>query len=93
VDELRAAWQAEGTCGGVGRRFGIAHSTAAVWLAEIDVFSNAAPKLSRRDLLDAIEQGWPIARIAAQHRVSVTTVRVELHRHGLFDAHRIRHRL
>jgi hypothetical protein len=39
----------------------------------------------------AIEQHWPVSRIATEYQVSVTTVRVELHRHGLFVAHRQRH--
>ena len=33
-----------------------------------------------------------MAQIAKEHRVAITTVRIELHRHGLFDAHRLRHR-
>ena len=90
--ELRAAWDVEGTFRGVGRHFGIAHSTAAVWLAEVGVFADERPALSRSDLVDAINVSWPISRIAEEHRVSITTVRVELHRHGLFDAHRLRHR-
>jgi hypothetical protein len=48
--------------------------------------------LSRSVLLDAIDRQWPISRIAAGHKVSVVTVRVELHRNGLFEVHRNRHR-
>ena len=92
ADELREAWDAEGTFRGVGRRLGIAHTTAAVWLAEVGVFSDTTPALLRSDLHDAIEGQWPISRIAAGYEVSVVTVKVELHRHGLFEAHRNRHR-
>ena len=89
---LREAWEQEGTYRGVGRRIGVAHSTAAVWLAEADVYADPAPVLSRSVLKLAISEGWPLSRIAAEHAVSVTTVRVELHRHRLFDIHRTRHR-
>lgn len=92
ADELRAAWSVEGTYRGVGRRLGVAHSTAAVWLAEIDLFVDDTPRLGRRDMVQAIAQGWPLARIANEHRVSITTVRVDLHRHQLFDVHRVRHK-
>jgi hypothetical protein len=37
ADGLRAAWETEGTFRGVSRRLGIAHTTAAVWLAEISL--------------------------------------------------------
>ena len=92
TDELRAAWETEGSHRGVGRRVGIAHTTAAVWLAEIGVFADTTPALPRSVLLDAIERRWPISRIASEYKVSVVTVRVELHRHGLFEAHRMRDR-
>jgi len=92
VGDLRAAWQIEGTYAGVGRRLGVSNSTVPVWLAEIDIYLHAAPKVGRRDLLAAIEEGWPIARIAVEHGVSTATVRVELHRHELFGLHRVRHR-
>ena len=92
ADELRAAWHAEGTLRGVGQRFGIASTTAAVWLAEVDVFINPTPALPHSYLVSAIRNRWPITRIAAEHAVSVVTVKVELHRHGLFVSHRHRHR-
>ena len=92
VEGLQDTWEAERTFRGVGRRFGVAHTTAAVWLAEIGVFADTTPALSRSALLDAIERQQSISQIAAQHATSATTVRVELHRHGLFDAHRLRHR-
>jgi hypothetical protein len=53
---LRAAWDAEGTFRGVGRRLGIARTTAAVWLAEVGVFADTTPALPRSVLLDAIER-------------------------------------
>jgi len=90
--QLREAWEVEATFRGVGRRFGIGHNTAAVWLAEIGVFAHLIPTIRKSDLVGAIERGWPLSRIAAEHGVSVTTVKVELHRHGLFVAHRRRHR-
>lgn len=91
-DELCAAWDAEGSFRGVGRHLGVSHNTAAVWLAEVDVFADSTPALSRSRLVDAITRRLPITRIAADNRVSATTVLVELHRHGLFEAHRTRHR-
>ena len=91
-DQLRSAWEADGTFRGVGRLLGVAHTTAAVWLAEVGVFADTTPALSRPLLLDGIERQWPVSRIAAEYRVGVTTVLVELHRHGLFVAHRQRHR-
>ena len=60
--------------------------------AEIGVFADTTRELARPVLLDAIERQWPISRIATEHKVSVVTVRVELHRHGLFAMHRSRHR-
>ena len=92
ADRLRAAWGVEGTHRGVGRQFGVAHSTAAVWLAEIGVYVDDTSALKRSVLLAAIGDGWSMAQIASDHQVAVTTVRVELHRHGLFEAHRARHR-
>jgi hypothetical protein len=91
-DELRAAWDTEGTFSGVGRRLGIAQTTAAVWLAEVGVFADTTPALTRSVLIDAIDRKWPISRIAAEHKVGAAKVRVEMHRHGLFASHRSRHR-
>lgn len=90
-ETLQAVWPTQRSYRAVGSRFGIAHSTAAVWLAEAGIFADPIPKLSRRDLLNAIGIGWPLTRIAAEHGVSVTAVRIELHRHNLFEAHRTRH--
>ena len=92
ADELRAAWAIEETFRGVGRQFSISPTTAAVWLAEIGVFADSRTMLSRSDLLVAIRDQWSITRIAADHAVSVITVKVELHRHELFTSHRHRHR-
>lgn len=91
-EALSSAWTVEGTYRGVGRRLGLAHTTATVWLAEIGVFADAERVLSRASLTKAINSGWSVARIAAEHGVAATTVRVELYRHGLFDSHRNRHR-
>ena len=88
---LHSAWEIEGSYRGVGQRFGVAHSTAAVWLAEVGVYADDTPALSRNALLHAIEEGQSMMKIATEHRVAVTTVRVELHRHGLFESHRNRH--
>jgi hypothetical protein len=63
-----------------------------VWLAEVGVFADTTPALPRSVLIDAIDAQWPIARIVTEQKVSAVTVRVELHRHGLFVAHRQRHR-
>ena len=92
ADALQAAWNVEGTYRGVGRQIGVTPSTARVWLAEVGVYLNTTAALSRTALLTAIDDGWPMRRIAAEHGLSLTTVRVELHRHGLFVAHRNRHR-
>lgn len=71
ADQLRSAWETEGTFRGVGRRLGIAHTTAAVWLAEIGVFAETTPALPRSALTDGIERQWPVSRIATEHRVTV----------------------
>ena len=89
---LHSLWGTEDGYRGVGRRLGVAHSTAAVWLAEVGVFQSAEPALSRTALSSAIDNGWPLTKIATEHRTGVTTVKVELHRHKLFEAHRHRHR-
>lgn len=92
VSELQSAWTAERSIRGVGRRIGVAHTTAAVWLAEIGTFAEETSQLGRAELLEAIRQHKSLRDIAGELRVSVTTVRVELHRHGLYEAHRLRHR-
>jgi len=86
-------WEHEGTFRGVSGHLGCAPTTAAVWLAEAGIFADTPPALSRTTLQAAIGDGWPLSKIAAEAAVSVITVRVELHRHHLFDAHRTRHRL
>jgi hypothetical protein len=91
AEELQAAWEAAGSVRGVARQIGTAHTTAAVWLAEVGIFADDTPKISRAALLEATRGQQPLAAIAAPHGVSVTTVRVELHRHRLFEAHRTRH--
>ena len=92
VAALQAMWELEGTFRGVSRHLGCASTTAAVWLAEVGIFADTPPALSRAVLETAISDGWPLSKIAAEAAVSVRTVRVELHRHRLFDAHRTRHR-
>lgn len=89
--ELRSAWDSEETFRGVARRLGSSHTTASVWLAEIGVFSDDKPKLSRTELVAAIEQQQSLKDIAAKFGMAVTTVRVELLRHRLFESHRQRH--
>ena len=91
-EQLRTAWHTEDSFRGVGRQLGIAPNTAAVWLAEIGIFAGTTPALSHSVLIDTIRRRWSQRRIAAEHAVSITTVRIELHRHDLFDAHRTRHR-
>jgi hypothetical protein len=63
-----------------------------VWLAEVGVFADTTPALPRSVLIDAIDAQWKIARIAAEHKLSAVTVRIELYRHGLFALHRTRRR-
>jgi DNA-binding CsgD family transcriptional regulator len=91
-ETLAATWQAEGTFRGVSRRIGTSPTTAAVWLAEVGIFADDAPKISRAGLKRAIDRRRTLRGIAQDQGVSVATVRVELHRHGLFEAHRLRHR-
>ncbi len=92
ADELASAWASEDSFRGVANRYGISHATAAVWLAEVGIFAGTTPAVSRTELVSAIDMGWPMARIAERHGVAINTVRIELHRHGLFEAHRQRHR-
>ena len=76
--------------GGIGRLADVIDDEQA---AHAGIFADTPPALSRTTLQDAISDGWPLSKIAAETGVSVMTVRVELHRHQLFDAHRTRHRL
>jgi hypothetical protein len=48
------------------------------------------PAISRTDLVAAIDAGRTIRQIAAEHRVTGRTVKVELRRFGLVEAHRRR---
>ena len=92
-NRLQTAWEIEGTYRGVGQQFGVTASTAKVWLAEVGIYADPVPALSRAASLDAISAGRrSMKQIAADNQVTVTTVRVELHRHQLFDTHRNRHR-
>ena len=91
ASELEQWWQTDGTIKGVARRFQVSINTAAVWLAQIGIFLNDTPALSRRDLKQAIANGHSIDQIRRQHRVADRTVVVELHRHNLVEAHRRRH--
>ena len=78
--------------GGSSRRpLGVSVNTAAVWLADIDIFIQDAPVISRRDLQDAIDKRQSIDDIRRQHHVTGRTVAVELRRHGLLEAHKKRH--
>jgi hypothetical protein len=88
---LAAAWAHETTVKGVARRFEVSVNTAAIWLARIGVFVTDTPAISRTELLGAIERGDSIETIRRRHRVTGRTVVVELHRHGLHDAHHRRH--
>lgn len=65
--------------------------TARVWLAEIGIFASSVAALSERELRQAITTQRSIRDIAELGHVSTSTVKVELHRHGLFDTHRRRH--
>jgi len=66
-------------------------NTAAIWLAEVGIFVNDTPAISRSDLETAIASQDSIDTIRRRHRVTDRTVVVELHRHGLFADHRRRH--
>lgn len=87
---LEQAWLTNESIKGVARTFGVSVPTAAVWLADIGIFRNPEPVISRSQLLAAIESGKSIEEIASDHRVGDLTVRVELRRHGLVEQHRRR---
>lgn len=89
--ELVAAWAGEETIKGVARRFEVSVNTAAIWLARVGIFISNVPVISRADLLKAIERGEAVDVIRRRHRVTGRTVVVELHRHGLYEAHHRRH--
>ncbi len=88
---LRRWWESERTIAGVARCGEVSVNTAAVWLASIGIFRNDTPAISRADLEAAIVSGDSIAVIRRRHHVTGRTVVVELHRHGLVEAHRRRH--
>lgn len=87
---IERLWNRHGTIKGVARELGAAHTTTAVWLADVGVFLHDVPAISRRDIERHIDAGRTIAEIAAAHRVADRTVMIELRRHGLVDAHRLR---
>ena len=84
-------WDTEQTIKGVAQRFSVSPTTAAVWLAQIAVFVSEQPAISRRELTNAVSDGLTRVEMEEQFRVTGRTVIVELHRHGLFHAHRQRH--
>ena len=88
--QLEQAWRSEQSIKGISRRFGVAHTTAAVWLADVGIFVHDTPAISRSDLLAAIDAGKSIRAIATDHGMTDRTVMIELRRHGLRDAHRLR---
>jgi hypothetical protein len=88
---LHRIWGAEETIKGVARQFGVSVNTAAAWLADVGIFINNTPVISRRDLQDAIDKRLPVADICRQHHVTGRTVAVELRRHALLEAHNKRH--
>ena len=61
------------------------------WIAEIGIFIQDTPVISRRDLQAAIDKRQSIEDIRRQHHVTARTVAVELRRHGLLVAHKKRH--
>jgi len=79
-------WEAEETIKGVARQLEVSVNTTAVWLADIGIFINDTPVVSRRDLQDDIDKRQSIDDIRRQHHVTGRTVAVELRRHGLLDA-------
>jgi transposase len=88
--QLAKVWDANGTIRSISQAFGVAHTTAAVWLADAGIFVNDVPAISRRDLVTHIAAGDTIAQIAKQHHVTDRTVSIELRRHHLIEAHRHR---
>ena len=88
---LHRWWESEQTVKGVALRAGVSPTTASVWLARVGIFVNETPAISRPDLCNAIKTGDSVEVIRRRHRVTGSTVIIELHRHGLFTAHRRRH--
>ena len=91
ASSLQRWWASEQTLKGVARQAGVSPPTAAVCLAEVGIFLRSEPAIAALDLRRAIERQESLAAIAADHGLSTNTVLVELHRHGLFTAHRRRH--
>lgn len=90
-DVLCRCREAEQTIKGVARRFDVSFDTAAVWLAQVRIFLNDAPRIGRTDLETAIHNRDSLHVISRRHHVTARSVVVDLIRHDLFEAHRLRH--
>lgn len=88
--DLEERWGVHGTVRGVAREYGVAHTTASVWLAHAGIFTRATPAISAAELSSAVTAGMTMRQIARHHRVGQTTVTVELIRHGMLGTHRNR---
>lgn len=87
---LAQLWRRHNTLKAVAVELGVSHNTVAIWLADIGIFLNREPALSRPQLEQAIAEGLTIDEIRRRHHVADRTVNVELRRHGLLNAHRHR---
>jgi Mn-dependent DtxR family transcriptional regulator len=87
---LEQLWRQHQTLKAVAVQLGVSHITVVVWLADIGIFLSDTPAISRRQLEQAVAEGLTIDEIRRRHHVADRTVKVELRRFGLVDAHRHR---
>jgi len=83
-------WRRHETIKGVALELDVSVNTTAVWLADVGIFVNEVPAISRADMERHIAAGRTIAEIATAHRMTDRTVMVELRCHELVEAHRLR---
>jgi DNA-binding CsgD family transcriptional regulator len=87
---LEQLWKRHGTIKQVARELDVSVNTAAVWLADVGIFVKEVPVISRSDMERHIAAGRSIREIMRIHHVTDRTVMVELRRHGLVKAHKLR---
>lgn len=87
---LEQLWRRHHTLTALARELGVSHVTVVVWLADIGIFLNDTPAITRQHLEQAITEGLTIDQIRRRHHVADRTVKVELRRFGLVDTHRHR---
>lgn len=87
---LEHLWRRHQTLKAVALELGVSHVTAAIWLADIGIFLNDTPAITRHHLEQAIAEGLTIDQIRRRHHVADRTVKIELRRFRLVDNHRHR---